>query len=271
MNKPNKEQMYGIAGTVTLHAIVLIILLLVVIELPSQQPESGVPVIMGNVDASSGEEYTYTEVQMSSNPTAVNTSTPNPVLSADESLITQTDEATVAIESSDKKKNDNSKPRETAEELKAREEERKRQEAEKIARMANDKIASAFGRGASMTADNGDSQEGKGREGSPDGNDTSGVVKGSGGYGTFDLSGRSLGEGGLPRPIHNMQDEGRVVVTITVNPDGDVVSVSINSRTDTANPKMRQAALNAAKKARFNSVKTLNNQQGTITYYFKLK
>ena len=92
-----------------------------------------------------------------------------------------------------------------------------------------------------------------------------------GGYGTFDLNGRSLGSGGLPMPVYNVQDEGRVVVTITVNPAGQVISTSINKRTNTVNASLRKAAEEAARKARFNQVDGVNNQTGTITYYFKLK
>lgn len=57
---------------------------------------------------------------------------------------------------------------------------------------------------------------GSGLEGSPTGNAAEGKSTGTGGYGTFDLNGRSLGSGGLPMPVYNVQDEGRVVVTITV-------------------------------------------------------
>ena len=49
-----------------------------------------------------------------------------------------------------------------------------------------------------------------------------GAKSGVGGYGTFNLGGRSIGEGGLPRPVYNVQEEGRVVVSITVNPAGHV-------------------------------------------------
>ena len=65
--------------------------------------------------------------------------------------------------------------------------------------------------------------------------------------------------------------EGRVVVTITVNPAGKVIHTSINKRTNTANAALRKAAEDAARKATFNAVGGVNNQTGTITYYFKLK
>lgn len=112
--------------------------------------------------------------------------------------------------------------------------------------------------------------EGEGIQGSPTGNAPSGATSGTGGYGSFNLGGRSLGEGGLPRPVYNVQDEGRVVVTITVNPAGHVIATSINRQTNTVNPALRKAAEDAAKKARFNAVSGLNNQTGTITYYFNL-
>ena len=73
--------------------------------------------------------------------------------------------------------------------------------------------------------------EGEGIQGSPTGNAPSGATSGTGGYGSFNLGGRSLGEGGLPRPVYNVQDEGRVVVTITVNPAGHVIATSINRQT----------------------------------------
>ena len=117
----------------------------------------------------------------------------------------------------------------------------------------------------------GNASSGQGVQGSPQGNASSGATSGAGGYGTFDLNGRSLGRGGLPLPVYNVQEEGRVVVTITVNPAGQVISTSINRRTNTVNPALRRAAEEAARKARFNAVDGVDNQSGTITYYFKLK
>ena len=112
---------------------------------------------------------------------------------------------------------------------------------------------------------------GTGIQGSPDGNAAEGATTGVGGYGTFSLGGRSIGPGGLPKPVYNVQDEGKVVVNITVNPAGQVIATSINRQTNTVNPALRKAAEDAAKKARFNTVSGLNNQAGTITYYFNLK
>lgn len=117
----------------------------------------------------------------------------------------------------------------------------------------------------------GSATSGEGVEGSKDGNSSTGAKSGVGGYGTFNLGGRSIGEGGLPRPVYNVQEEGRVVVSITVNPAGHVIATSINRLTNTVNSTLRKAAEDAAKKARFNAVNGVNNQTGTITYYFNLK
>ena len=144
--------------------------------------------------------------------------------------------------------------------------ERARKEAEEAARR---RVAGAFGRGAQMES-RGEAM-GEGLQGSAAGNAPEGKATGVGGYGTFDLGGRSIGEGGLPRPVYNVQDEGRVVVTITVNPAGEVIATAINRQTNTVNPALRKAAEDAARKARFNAVSGVDNQVGTITYYFNLK
>ena len=172
-------------------------------------------------------------------------------------LLTQDYEETVALEP---EKTEAEKAEEAR--LKAEAEaERKRKEAEEAARR---RVAGAFGKGAQMQSHGNTS--GEGLQGSAAGNASQGKSTGVGGYGTFDLGGRSIGEGGLPRPVYNVQDEGRVVVTITVNPAGEVIATSINRQTNTVNPALRKAAEDAAKKARFNAIDGVDNQMGTITY-----
>ena len=122
-----------------------------------------------------------------------------------------------------------------------------------------------------MTGNKGTAASGTGTEGSKEGNSSTGAKTGTGGYGTFDLGGRSLGTGSLPKPVYNVQEEGRVVVNITVNPAGQVISTSISPQTNTVNSALRKAAEDAAKKARFNTIDGVNNQTGTITYYFNLR
>ena len=189
-------------------------------------------------------------------------------------MITQTEEHTVVIppKKEKKEKPKTEKPK-TSEVKKPKEktEAEKRAEAEKAAaELAAKRISGAFGKGSKME-NKGSGTAGSGVEGSTEGNSSVGKSTGTGGYGKIDLNGRLLGEGGLPRPVYNVQDEGTVVVTITVNPSGRVINTSINKRTNTVNPSLRRAAEDAAKKARFNSVGGGNNETGKITYYFKLK
>ena len=290
-----KNKITGLIGTAVLHILLLILLLVIAIRRPQVQEEGGVPVMLGNTELSQGnaDPYTLTDIDIMNEPEAPapDVSEPEtvPPVEAKEEIITQTEEETVAVPKKEPKKEKPKKetpkkdvPKKEAVKPKEKTEAEKRAEAEKAAaekkaaaeraaaEAAAKKIAGAFGKGTQM-GNKGTGTTGFGLEGSPTGNSSEGKSSGVGGYGTFDLNGRSLGSGGLPMPVYNVQDEGRVVVTITVNPAGQVISTSINKRTNTVNASLRKAAEEAARKARFNQVDGVNNQTGTITYYFKLK
>lgn len=279
-----QSKVTGIIGTLAFHVLVLLLLFLFKLAVPEKQEEGGVPVMLGNTELAQGnsDPYTMTEVDIMPQP---ETSVPEPVQpepEVEQPMITQTDEPSIQVKE-EKPKQEKSKvekpKKETpkkpvekpAEKPKEKTEAEKRAEAEKAAaEAAANKIAGAFGKGSQMGS-KGNAASGSGVQGSTQGNASDGNTHGVGGYGTFDLNGRSLGPGGLPVPVYNVQDEGRVVITIVVNPAGQVISTSINKRTNTVNPALRKAAEEAARKARFNSVDGVNNQSGTITYYFKLK
>lgn len=290
-----KTKITGWIGTLVLHAVLLILLLLIAISKPQVQEEGGVPVMLGNMEMAQGkaDPYTLTDVDVLDEPqlpTEVSAPKPVPTPPVKEEMITQEDEPTIAVpkkktpkptpkqETVKKKetpKQEPVKPKEKTEAEKRAEAERlaaekKAAEEKAAAEAAAKRIAGAFGKGTQMGS-KGTAETGEGLQGSPTGNAAEGKTSGVGGYGTFDLNGRSLGPGGLPMPVYNVQEEGRVVVTITVNPAGQVIHTSINKRTNTANATLRKAAEDAARKARFNTVSGVNNQTGTITYYFKLK
>ena len=272
MNRPSKQQLHGALGTLVFHIVVLLILLLVGINMPPKEQEVGVPVIMGNVDEAAGGGYQFTEVKVAPEPARPTTPPVQP--KAEEPMITQADEPSLELPDTPKtleEKPEQKSAEEEAAEKAAQEAERQRLEAERIAREASERMASAFSKGNKAKGGGEDEGEKEGTVGSPEGNQTTGITAGIGGYGTFDLNGRSLGKEGLPRPEYNVQDEGRVVVNITVNPQGRVIAASINQRTNTANAALRQAAIKAASQAEFNAVSSVNNQMGTITYYFKLR
>ncbi len=260
------------AGALLVHAVIIALLILVGLTLPEPKEEGGVPVMLGEVPEAQGTaDPSLVEVDVLPEESA-----PSVQEAAEQDIITQEVEETVALKPKaepKKPKTEVKKPEKTeaekadeARRLAEAKAERERKEAEEAARR---RVAGAFGKGARMGS-KGDAA-GEGIQGSPTGNAATGAATGTGGYGTFNLGGRSIGEGGLPRPVYNVQDEGRVVVTITVNPAGQVIATAINRQTNTVNPALRKAAEDAARKARFNAVGGLNNQVGTITYYFNLK
>ena len=87
----------------------------------------------------------------------------------------------------------------------------------------------------------------------------------------FQLAGRSL-IGSLPKPSYDISEEGIVVVEITVDRTGRVVSaVPILRGTTTQNSRLWEAAKKAALKARFNADPNAPaHAKGTITYHFVL-
>lgn len=89
---------------------------------------------------------------------------------------------------------------------------------------------------------------------------------------SFNLSGRSL-VGALPRPDYPVREEGRIIIEVRVNQQGNVESASFRSvGSTTTNSSLVNAALAAARKARFNDVgESASLQVGTITYNFRMQ
>lgn len=280
MNINKKGEYIGALGALLVHVAVIALLILVSFVVPRPDEEAGgVPVMMGDVDMAQGDFDPSTLVDVDVLPEEVSETQPQPEAESEQEMITQAEEETVAVkpkaEPKKEKPKEVKKPEKTAEqkaaEAKKLAEEKAERERKAAAEAASKRVAGAFGKGSQMGGSKGTAASGTGVEGSKDGNSTTGAKSGVGGYGTFDLGGRSIGAGGLPRPAYNVQEEGRVVITITVNPAGQVIATSINRLTNTVNPTLRRAAEEAAKKARFNAVSGVNNQTGTITYYFNLK
>lgn len=257
--KVTKSQIQGAVATLAVHAVAVVLLLLLVMRTPQLEAESGIPVMLGNTELAQGhtESYQFTEVSSvkSDVPNIENAPQTQPKPQVEEPLITQPDEPTVEMP--------------TPEEIEAQ----KRAEAERLAaERAAQQMASAFGKGFEMGS-KGTAEEAaaEGTQGTQEGVAGADKAVDIGVQGTFDLNGRSISGSGLPVPVNTVQDEGRVVVNITVNPAGQVIATSINRRTNTVNPDLRKAAEDAAKRARFNKIDGVDEAHGTITYYFKLR
>ena len=256
MKNISKEKVTGIVGTVVFHVLLLILLLFIVMDRPPMEPEAGLSVVMG-------EDFAMTEVEIAPQPPKPQVQPKPQKPTPDKPLITQNDEESISVDSA--KSAELQKEKVSAEQ----EADNKRREEDAMKKASN-LMANAFGKGSSMGTKGYDKID-EGTSGAPESNMETGEKEGSG-MGSWNLVGRALaGDGKLPLPAYNVQEEGRVVVTITVDPDGNVVNARIHPRTNTTSQALRTAAVSAAKRARFNTTSNVNNQEGTITYYFRLK
>jgi colicin import membrane protein len=161
--------------------------------------------------------------------------------------------------------------------------ERKRQEEEqrRIAEI-NSRAQGAFGDTGTGGQGTGDNQsQGAtfpgGNQGVPTGDPNAGTY-GQGGSGTgdqgtgisYDLSGRT--HRSLPKPVYPGDDEGLVVVKVTVDKNGNVTAAEPGARgTTIMNQRFWSEARQAALKAKFNTDENAPAfQQGTISYRFRL-
>ncbi|WP_294480032.1 energy transducer TonB [uncultured Bacteroides sp.] len=293
MDRRKKGEYIGALGALLVHVAVIALLILVSFAVPQPDEDAGgVPVMMGNVESARGfDDPSLVDVDVLDEEVPPPPAEAEPELPSEQDLLTQAEEETVAIKpkTEEPKKEEKVKPKEVvkpkepakkpekteaekAAEAKRLAEEKAERERKAAAEAAKKRVAGAFGKGAQMEGNKGTSASGAGTEGSKEGNSSTGSKTGTGGIGTFDLGGRSLGKGtSLPIPVYNVQEEGRVVVNITVNPAGIVIATTINRQTNTVNSVLRKAAEDAARKARFEAVDKPGNQTGTITYNFKLR
>ena len=276
--KFDKDDFSALTGTIIIHLILLFILYFAVIKTLVPSEDSGILVNFGYVPIASGAF----EPQYSSSPprrAVPPQPTPKqPVNAAEKELITQDKEVSVSIpekkktaketvadENAKRIQEEADRRRKEEAEIKRKEEEQ-RQQQEAI----SNRVSNAFGMGSSQESNQGDAATGAGNQGSPFGNADTGANEGTGGFGTFNLNGRSIGRGGLPRPSYTSQEEGKIVVNITVDPSGNVILAEIGRGTNIDNSSMRRSAIDAAKRAKFNRIQGANNQSGTITYIYKL-
>lgn len=112
-----------------------------------------------------------------------------------------------------------------------------------------------------------------GNSGNAAGGDGSASGTGTGTEGvSFDLAGR-MPIGNLPRPAYNSNDaQGIVVVEITVDASGRVQSALFRPQgSTTQDARLMEAAMRAARQARFSPSENNAVQRGTITYVFRLQ
>ncbi len=256
-----KEEIGGLVGTIISGILLFLLLLFSYFTLASPPEElEGIPVMFGSIEDAFGYvDPPFTEIA------PVTSQEPQiPEYSLTEPLITQITEPTIDVEAL---REEERRQAIIAEERRRVEEaERIRQQEEARRREINEQMSGLFGENI---GDRGNTQ-GAGTQGVSTGNASQGSSTGIGGIGSYDLGGRTLGSGGLVEPRYNVNDEGTVVVNITVDPAGNVILSEIGRGTNTPNSTLRNEALRAARNTKFNSINSANNQQGTITYRFRL-
>ncbi len=305
MKKKPEDRRMGIIGSTLFHvAILALLLVLGMSSIPRN--EEGILVDFGDSSTGSGAREPVRNTPAAPKTTPPPVSKPKPVTpppsttpkAAKETVNTQDFEEAPAISAEEKAHQEAEKKRiqeekvrkaeaerqKKIQEEKIRQEElerqrileeerRKQEEQERLAAKARSNVKNAFSKSDGTGSSQGETQ-GTGNQGRLSGEPGAGNYTGSGlgknGSG-FDLAGRSL-VGSLPKPDYNIQEEGIVVVKVTVDKYGRVTGAqAILKGTTTQNSYLWKVAQQAAMKARFNSdPKAAAIQEGTITYHFSL-
>lgn len=284
-----KEQKFGAFSTLIFVVITFILLMIFGFSAPYPPPEEeGILINFGTDELGIGKiEPKPSSQPIENEPINQEESIPEPQQNTDhseEEVLTQDFDKTALIEEQKKKK------QEEEEQKRKKQEEKEKKRLEKIEqeRIAkekaeqqlreqkqkeiNERIAGAFG-GKNTQGDNsgeGDTK-GNGNQGNPEGdiNSQNRIGTGSGGNGiSFSLNGRSSRS--LPPPPKIHKTEGKVVVEVTVDQSGNVISARPGVRGSTiTDAALLKVAKEAARKAKFNVNKDAPTlQTGTITYLF---
>ena len=262
----SKDKIKGIVGTVIIHGLLLATIMLLALTTPLPLPgEEGVEVDLGYSDVGSGfmqeEEAEPVQAPEVTPPVTKPETTEEDVLTQD--II----EAPV-IEDVDQQEAEEEIIDETVIQKQPIEEIEQMPEPEPVVN------PNALYKGRETNESNG-SSEGEtgdpGDQGKPTGTKDLKVFDGLGGEGdgiSYSLSGRQATR--LPKPEYRSDEQGKVVVTIWVNRNGDVTRAEAGARgTTIADLTLRQLARGAALRAKFSpDTQAAEIQKGTITYIF---
>ena len=252
-DKNNKRK--GIIGTMLFHSLLIVAFLFLGLTYQMPPPdEEGISVNFGFIDDGTSETEPKDKAEI---PKPVQEEIVEEQSSAKEEVISQEIEEAPIVEKTEQKK--------TALEVEKKEViEKKKPELNKKALYT--------GKKKNKEIDEGDTGE-KGNQGAIDGEPD---VKAHSGEGigtdgvTYQLGGRSPEF--KAKPIYKIQEEGKVIVIITVDRFGNVINaISGTKGSTTLNKYLLARAKEAALKTKFNPNKSApENQQGKIIYHFLL-
>jgi colicin import membrane protein len=282
MEENRKGKSIAITGTLVFHGLLLAFLLLWVIRTPiPPYPDSGSPGLevnfgisedgMGELqpDVSGTGEQSSMEEEVMANPEPVSR-----VNAVSQRIITQESEDAPAVEN----------PKEQPKQTSVTESNTNTEAPKEKPREVNARAIYGGKKGGKQGGSEGETGK-PGDQGDPNGSrdskyhgpgggkgDTYGDGNGDKGKGiSYSLRGRKPQS--LPVPKSNLQEEGMVVVEITVDPDGRVIAAKPGVKgSTTTNPALLEIARKAAMSARFSaSSDSPEEQKGTITYNFILR
>ncbi len=256
MNNQKKYNSSAFVGTIVFHGLVVVLLLILALRTPLPLPgEEGVEVSLGYDITGSGLEQPK-KLQPISRVQPVVSKPPQP-----REIVTQSTEEAPAIEEVSKPKE---KPKEKPIEQPVEEVKPPEPKVNPKALYPPQKPDA----NESGTQGDGAKPADQGKEiGSPDSHKAEGNAQAGDGI-SFNLEGR--GSIHLPKPAYNSPEQGRVVVKIWVNKQGQVTRVQAGVKgTTIADLKLQQLAADAAQKAVFTpNPHAAEEQSGTITYNF---
>jgi len=284
----------ALAGTIAFHTVILLIFIFVVFKNPDPPmfaDTAGVEVNFGLSDEGMGD--------VQPEPASSQASQPKPVaqeaksqqqdISKEEKLVTQEDEESEPIPSSEKPKKEK-KPEKKITPVPVVKEVPKpeKKEVKEMKEVKKEPVvnANALYKGKTKSGNEGETgkpgdqgikegslyskthgdKSGTGTQGTGDGFDGPG---GPGGKGmSYSLAGRKLFQ--APKITDNSQETGKVVVDITVDKYGNVTNANPGGRgSTTSSANLYRKAKEAALKAKFNpSPEGVEEQRGTITFVF---
>ena len=240
MTKSKKDKIRGILGTVLVHIAILALLLILGFSTSLPLPgEEGVEVSLGK------DMEGFGSIQPEK-PAVVQKTTPPPQSQAEkeEEIVTQDIEEAPLTETSEEEEAEEK----TIEEVIQKEPVKEEPQVNPAALYKGKSEESSEVTSEGITGKEGD-------QGKPTGSIDSKKYLGQGGFGdgpSFSLSGRKPNY--LPAPAKTFQENGTVVIQITVNKYGKVVkAIAIDKGSNTTSTSLRKLAEQAAKKARFNA------------------
>ena len=250
MIKKNKNKQNAIVGTILFHILLLLCFIFMGLTYQiSPPPEEGITINFGYQDFGSGSEQ------------------PEPIIEEEISTQKLNNLFVEDITTQDIEEIPTSKPKDQIKKT----EEVKKTEDKKPDPVVNIKaLYTGKKKNNSISQGINEEQEDQGiKDGNQNSNTYNGVSNGTNGI-AYQLGDRTIAE--ITKPIYDSQQQGKVVVTIRVNRNGNVISASPGAKGSTTTSLYLYAkAKEAALKTTFEANSTAPEiQVGTIIYNFKL-